>query len=250
MTDRGSASKSAAAPSSRPGPNFGEIERVFDDVWWAYGTTRMGPGVLIPRTMVILRERGDLVLIHPVMMPDAQQSQLEALGPVKHIVRLGSFHGMDDLAYVQRYAPTVWAPPLVDLKPGIQVHHELVPGGDLPIANAALFKFESSRVPEVALLLNKHDGVLLACDSVQNWEHTTGCSAIGSLVSRLMGFRGRACIGPQWLKAADPENKKRLSPDFERLLKLNFRHAIGGHGGPILDTARDDLRLQVRRAFG
>lgn len=234
---------------SSPGPVFGTLEQVFDDVWWAWGTVRFAPGVRIPRNMVIVRERGELVVIHPVLMPDAEQHKIEALGPIKHIVRLGAFHGMDDARYLERYQPTLWAPPGVGLPAGAAGTRELRPGGELPIEGATLFAFDRSKTPETVMLVPRHGGVLLACDSVQNWETATGCSFLGKVATRLMGFAGRACIGPGWRKMSEPKDGTGFGPAFEQLLGLDFRHAIGGHGPPIKDTARDDLRAQVQRVY-
>lgn len=234
---------------SSAGTVFGTLEQVFDDVWWAWGTVRVAPGVRFPRNMTIVRERGELVVLHPVLMPDAEQKKIEALGPIKHIVRLGAFHGMDDPAYVERYAPTVWAPPGVDHRPGVATTKELVPGGEVPIAGATLFSFECSRSPETALLVPRHGGVLLTCDSVQNWETVAGCSFLGRTMSRMMGFRGRACIGPGWRKMCEPKDGVGFRPLFEQLLELEFRHVLGGHGAPMKDTAKDDLRASVRRVY-
>ena len=44
-------------------------------------------------------------------------------------------------------------------------------------------------------------------------------------MSRMMGFKGRACIGPGWRKMCEPKDGKGFGPDFERLLQLDFRHA-------------------------
>jgi hypothetical protein len=234
---------------SSPGKVFGKLEQVFDDVWWTWGTVVFAPGIRFPRNMVIVRERGELVVIHPVLMPDAEQKRIEALGPIKHMMRLGEFHGMDDLAYVKRYAPTSWAPPSVNRAEGITTHHELVPGCKLPLAGATLHAFEASRTAETVIHLERHDGMLLACDSVQNWEHAPGLSVLGRLMAGFMGFRGRACIGPGWRKASEPKDGKGFLPAFEQLAKLEFRHALGGHGGPIKDTARDDLRAQMKKIY-
>jgi hypothetical protein len=235
---------------SSPGGVFGDLEQVFDDVWWAWGTVRFAPGVLFPRNMTIVREKGELVVIHPVMMPDAVQAKIEALGPIKHIVRLGAFHGMDDPAYVKKYAPTTWAPPGVDQPAGVKTDRELRPGGELPLEWAKLFVFESSRTPETAIHLERHGGLLLTCDSVQNWETTAGCSFLGGVMSRMMGFRGRACIGPGWRKMSEPKNGIGFRKEFERLVELEFHHALGGHGAPMKNTAKDDLRASVKRLYG
>jgi hypothetical protein len=235
---------------SSAGPVFGKLEQVFEDVWWAWGTTKFAPGILFPRNMIIVRERGELVIIHPVMMPEAEQARVEALGPVKHILRLGAFHGMDDPLYVRRYSPTVWAPPGVDQREGVKTDRELSPGVEPPLSGAALFRFERSRTPETALHLTRHGGLLLTCDSVQNWETTAGCSFLGGLMARAMGFRGRGCIGPGWRKASEPKDGAGFAPDFKRLLALEFRHVISGHGPPMKETAKEALRAQVWRLYG
>lgn len=241
--------KGSAGFKSRAGSTFGQLEKVMEDVWWAWGTTRLGPGMSIPRTMVVFRELGELVVVHPVLLPEAEQAKLDALGPVKHIIRLGAFHGMDDPAYVKRYAPTTWAPPGVDLRDGATIQRELRPGVALPLAGATLFRFDRSRTPETAMVVPRAGGILLTCDSVQNWETTTGASMLGSLVARALGFRGRACIGPGWRKVAEPKDGSGFGPDFSRLLTLQFRHLIGGHGPPMKDTAKEDLRAQVQRLY-
>jgi hypothetical protein len=233
---------------SSPGSRFGTLVQVFDDVWWAWGTTRFMPGTLFPRNMWIVREGGELVVIHGVMLPEPEQKKVDALGPVKHIVRLGAFHGMDDARYVERYAPTVWAPAGVDS--AVKIDRELRPGGELPLAGATLFEFAASRTPETALLLDRHGGVLFTCDSVQNWDTREGCSLLGGALARLMGFRGRACIGPGWRKMCEPRDGTGFGPDFRRLLELDFRHVLSGHGGPMRESARTDLLARVDSLYG
>src|SRR5579859_3169060 len=115
-TDAAVERKGSGGFQSTRGALFGTLTQVFDDVWWAWGTVRFGPGISFSRNMTIVRERGELVVVHPVMMPEAEQAKIEALGPIKHIVRLGAFHGMDDPLYVKRYAPAVWAPRGVDAR--------------------------------------------------------------------------------------------------------------------------------------
>jgi hypothetical protein len=235
---------------SGPGPNFGKLEQVFDDVWWAWGTVKFAPGVLFPRNMTIVREGGELVVIHAVVMPEDTQKQIEALGPIKHIVRLGAFHGMDDAKYVARYSPTVWMPEHCDHshQTSTKIRH-LAPGGDVPLAGATVFDFAASKTPETAIHLARHGGVLLTCDSVQNWETTTGCSFLGGVMARALGFRGRACIGPGWRKQSEPKDGVGFREHFAKLLEHDFKHVLSAHGAPIQDTARDDLRAQVAKIY-
>ncbi len=233
---------------AKPGKVFGTVEQVFDDIWWAWGTVQVAPGIRFPRNMTIVRENGELVVIHPVVMPDGEQAKLEALGPIKHILRLGAFHGMDDLAYKQRYGATFWAPPGITTAPGLVVDKELVPGGELPLAGATLHAFASSRSAETVIHLARHGGVLLACDSIQNWEHVAGLSAIAGVITPLLGFRGRACIGPGWRKQSEPKDRP-FADDYVKLLALPWKHALGGHGAPMKDTAHEDLAASVKRIY-
>jgi hypothetical protein len=186
-------------------------------------------------------------VIHAVMMPAEQQAEVEALGPIKHIVRLGAFHGMDDALYVEKYKPTVWAPPGVDSK--VKIDRELFPGGETPLAGGTVFSFDASRTPETALHVPRHGGLLFTCDSVQNWETTTGCSFLGRVMARAMGFRGRACIGPGWRKQCEPKDGVGFRKDFERLLEVDFKHIISAHGAPMKDTAKSDLQASRARIY-
>jgi hypothetical protein len=200
--------------------------------------------------MTIIREGGELVVVHPVMLPVAEQARVEALGPVKHIVRLGDFHGMDDALYVERYAPKVWAPPGATPREGVSVDVELVPGGELPLEGGTLFRFAAARAPETVLHLVRHDGVLLTCDSVQNWAaRPAGCSFLGGLMARAMKFRGAACIGPGWRRACEPRDGVGFGPAFRELLELDFRHVVNAHGPPLLGTGKEELRRSVEKLY-
>jgi hypothetical protein len=237
-------------PTTR-GPAFGTLREIFPDVWWVGGTTQFAPFATFPRNMIVLREPDGLVLVHPVMLPEAEQARLEAMGPIRHIVRLGDFHGMDDALYVERYAPTVWAPPGVMPVPGVRADRELVQGGPSPVADGTVVSFTKSKVPEVVLHLARHGGALAACDSVQNWEHRPeGCSWLGSLLAVAMGLKGRSCLGPGWLREAEEKGSRALAGDYARILDLDFRHLLAAHGPPVLDTARDDLRVAVTKRYG
>jgi hypothetical protein len=235
---------------SSAGPTFGPLVEVFDGVWWAWGTVRFLPGITFPRNMFVLREKDELVVVHAVMLPELEQKKLEKLGKVKHIVKLGAFHGMDDGKYVERYGAKVWAPPDVDHPPGAKTDVTLEPGGELPFEGATLVDFHTSRSSEVVMHLPRHGGILLSCDSVQNWETTDGCSVLGGAMARVMGFKGRACIGPGWRKQCEPKEGENFHPTFKKILELDFAHGLTAHGPPMRDTAKADLKASVARAYG
>lgn len=246
-TEKSGKIRSGGFKSSR-GTRFGKLERVFDDVWWTWGTTRFMPGVVFPRNMSIIRRGDELTVIHPVMMPDDVQREIEDLGTIRHIVRLGAFHGMDDGLYVERYQPTVWAPADVNQAPGVTTDHVLKPGCELPFEDATIFEFEASKASELTLVYRRHGGILFTCDSIQSWETTESCSLLGGVMARVMGFRGRVCIGPGWRKLCEPEPPG-FGPEFHALLEHDFAHLISGHGKPVKKTAKADLRERVNQLY-
>ena len=97
------------------------------------------------------------------------------------------------------------------------------------------------------MILAQDGGILVTCDSVQNWPNFSGCSLPAKLIMKLMGFLGAANIGPGWIKAAKPETSGQLAADFDRLLEKEFKHLLSGHGVPLRDSAHRDLRATVDR---
>ncbi len=107
--------------------DHGAITRVADGVHCVRGTFRMGPGVLIGRTMTLLENEGGIVVLNAIRLNDTGQGQLDALGAVEHLVKLSESHGTDEPYYADRYTPTVWSPPdsnSGDLTPDINLSGE------------------------------------------------------------------------------------------------------------------------------
>lgn len=232
------------APASYHGP----INEIFPDVFYVQGTVKMGPAVHITRSMVIIRENGELSLINAVRLGPEGEAELEKLGQVKHLLKIGS-HGMDNAYYIDKYQAKMWSRKESGLsyKPDIIIEEN----GELPFSNATVFKFKNATSPEFPILLHKEGGILITCDSVQNWskKDLKIGSFIGGIITRFFGFLGPAKVGPLWLKTVSPESGPNLSLDFDRLLKLDFKHLLSGHGSPLLNDAKDSLRKQVGKTI-
>jgi hypothetical protein len=126
---------------------------------------------------------------------------------------------------------------------GLTTREELRPDHS-PLRDAKVFLFEGGARPEGAVLVEREGGVLVACDSFQNWVSFEGSSLMAKLAMKLMGF-GPAMIGPLWAKALGPG----IRADFDRLVALEWRHALSGHGAPMRDTAKNDLRGAMAKFF-
>lgn len=227
-----------------PALPHGPIIEVFPDVFVITGGFRFAPGLSITRNMTILRHEGALTLVNSVRLSPDGESALDKLGKVRHLVKIGAFHGLDDPWYVHRYAPAFWAPPKSRHAPGVAHDHDLVPGQS-PLPDLKVLPFTRARRPEVALLLERQGGVLLTCDSYQNWTTFDGCSPLGKIMMKLMGF-GPTLIGGPWAKQMGPD----VRADFDALLGEPFVHLLSAHGTPLENAAKDGLRVAIARRYG
>ena len=234
--------------SDFPAPQAqGELHQAFTDIHVLHSTVRMGPGMRIPRTMVVLCDGGRLTVINAARPNDANLAALDALGTVAHVLKIG-MHGMDDAWFLDHYDATDWALPGVD-PDGRTVGRRLT-DDDLPLPWLSLFTFRDTTQPEAALVADRDGGVLLTCDSVQNWSDLDGCSTLGKGVTVAMGFNKRpANIGPPWKKIQTPKGGS-LQADFQRMLDLPFDSLIGGHGKPMKGGAKAALTATVQAVFG
>lgn len=224
----------------------GSIEEVWDGVYRVRGSVRMGPGLRIPRNMAIIRDGEELTVVSPVRLRPETEVDLEKLGEVKHVVKIG-LHGMDDAYYLDRFGATYWALPGMVKEGGPK--HEALADGAVPVSDATLFRFEDTTDPEAALLIARDGGILLTCDSVQHWVDTDGCSVPAKALTRVMGFLHPVNIGPPWRKRMTKPGGT-LRKDFERLAELPFDHVMGGHGDPAKGGANAMLRATIARVFG
>lgn len=226
----------------------GELTRVFSDVYVVTGTSRplwQGVSWQYSRNMIVVCENDALTLINTVRLDDAGLQALEDLGTIKNVVRLGAFHGMDDAFYVERYQAKLWALPGMTHECGLITTVELRPGGPMPFHGASLFVFETAKEPEGILLIDRDDGILVACDSLQNWcAPDRFFSPETAERMTALGFIRPANVGPGWREACDPRPE-----DFRRLLELPFRHLLSAHGEPLRDRARELLAATFRELF-
>lgn len=227
------------------------IEELFEDIYCVHGSITLdsvGPDMRINRNMVVLREAGALTVIHPVRLSAEGEKALDRLGTVRHVVRLCSFHGLDDRYYVDRYGAELWCQDGSAIYPEPGPTRTLVEGAPLPIAHAELFVFHEPALPESAILLRRHGGLLITGDSLHHWAAWTHCSTQAQALLQKGGFELTTLVGPAWRKRVTSEGGS-LKPDFERLLALDFQHHIGAHGALARDNAHALVAAAVAKAF-
>ena len=230
-------------PEFRPAYPHESFEEVFPNLFFLRGRLRLAPGISITRNMVVVRQGDELTVVNSVRLGEEGEAELEKLGKVRHLVRLGFFHGADDAYYAHRYRPTFWAPQGQHHAAGLSPDHELR-DGQSPIERSSVFFFGNGREPEALLLLEQEGGVMIPCDAYQNWTTFEGCSAIGKVMMHAMGF-GPTIIGGPWTRRMGAGVKK----DFDVLVERDFSHLLPAHGEPLKSTAREGLRAALKHRF-
>ena len=224
------------------------LEEVFPDVFSITGsmeTVLMGANWHFSRNMTVLRDGDALSLINTVRLNDAGLRQLDALGRVANVVKIGSLHGRDDAFYKLRYGATFWALPGMKHEHGLIADKELVSGGETPFPGSSVFVFRTTKLPECILRVDRSGGILIACDSLQNWHSPNEFfSEETRKMMAHMGYFKPANVGPLWMQLNEPNRE-----DFVRLGDLSFRHVLCGHGAPLRDVAKEAYEERFHRLF-
>jgi hypothetical protein len=232
-----------------PAMPHGPLAEIFPDVFFVTGmmkTVLMDVPWQFSRNMTVVRDGDALTLINSIRLDEAGLTRLEALGRIANVVKIGSLHGRDDAFYRQRYGAKFWALAGMTHEHGLVADEELRPDGEMPFAGCGVFVFRTSKRPECILSIDRAGGILVACDSLQNWaQHDEFFSDESRQVMTNMGFFQPANLGPLWMRTSEP----RLE-DFARLSEVSFRHALCGHGAPLRETAKEAYVARIQKVFG
>jgi len=235
----------------------GDIEKVLEDIYMVKGEiamSMMGGWVKMAfsRNMYIIKQgNGDLVLIHTIRLREDALKELDKLGKVKHIIRLGAFHGKDDPFYKDRYGATVWAVKDTTYFDGFEHDKNkayftpdewMTDDSKLPIEQAVLKVIESKAPCDGVLVLERPDGkVMFSGDSLQNYENVDSFfNWFGSTMMRMMGFIKPCSVGPAWKKVCKVEKR-----EMQKLLELKFEHLLPCHGVPVLGKAWEKFEPSI-----
>ena len=226
----------------------GNVEEIADDTFMLRGSIKMNPLVRITRNMGIVRNGNELSLINPVRVNEKVEAQLTALGEIKHVVRLGCFHGVDDPYYVEKFGAQMWAQPGGTAYTEPKIDQPLSSGGALPFPDAEIFEFAGTKQPECALLIDREKGILFTCDAIQNYGDYSYNNLPAKILMPFIGFPKTTIVGPIWLKLQTKEGEN-LEPEFQRLLGLKFDSLLAAHGTFLETGAHEAVERAVAKAF-
>eukprot|EP00516_Mucochytrium_quahogii_P009277 CAMPEP_0203777448 /NCGR_PEP_ID=MMETSP0099_2-20121227/7385_1 /ASSEMBLY_ACC=CAM_ASM_000209 /TAXON_ID=96639 /ORGANISM=" , Strain NY0313808BC1" /LENGTH=209 /DNA_ID=CAMNT_0050676723 /DNA_START=486 /DNA_END=1112 /DNA_ORIENTATION=- len=201
---------------------------------------------------------GELTLFNSFQLTEDGWKELDSLGKVKNVVRIGAFHGGEDAILLNRYKDAkYWILEGMECALGLDCSHTIMKNSNVPIKGMKLFSPPNAEFPEAAVLLPCEDGVLVTCDMVQNQASLGG--EYNSYFMRLFmyfgGFVGEGRVGPGWLDACykhfgkSPEENM-LNFFKDTLKSLDFDILMPGHGLPIVGNAKQKVFAQAKVQFG
>lgn len=231
-----------------PACPHGPIEPIADGVFMVRGGMQMNPVVRITRNMAIVKEGDILTLINPIRLSEAGLKALDGLGEVKHLLRLGAFHGFDDPFYIDRYHPTFWVQSGGEAYPEPTPDQILSEGGPLPFGKGEILCLGGVKQPECLLRLDVGKGLLLTCDVIQNYDDYSHNNIPAKLAMPFLGFKKTTLVGPIWLRLM-PEDKEMVKADLMRLLDWDFDALLSAHGTFLASGAKPRVKAAIDKAF-
>lgn len=226
----------------------GNVEEIAEDIFMLRGSIKMNPLLRITRNMGIIRNGDELSLINPVRVSIKVEAQIAKLGQIKHVIRLGCFHGVDDPYYVEKFGAQMWAQLGGTTYTVPKIDKELDSVAPLPFDNAEIFEFAGTTQPESALLIKRGTGILFTCDAIQNYGDYSYNNIVAKILMPFIGFPRTTIIGPIWLKYQTPEDET-LEPEFRRLLGLKFDRLLAAHGTLLKTGAHAAVERAVNKVF-
>ncbi|MFO0747186.1 MAG: hypothetical protein U1F43_16205 [Myxococcota bacterium] len=234
-----------APDSFPPATAHGPLLPVSDGVHCVRGTFKIGPGIVISRTMTVVATPDGLVVVSSVRLDAGGEAALAQLGRVAHVVALSDAHGKDDPYYVKTFGAAFWSVP--GAKPqGLPVDRVLgrVPGAEQPVPGGRFILIDNPGRPEGALWLPHGGGTLVTCDAIQNHADKSGASFLARVMTPLMGFTGGVIVPRLWRrvhKVAPPA----VAPTFAAIAGLEFENLVTAHGPPVIGGAAQRVRAAL-----
>jgi hypothetical protein len=224
----------------------GNILPVIDDVFFVMGTNIIlhdQVRIQSSRTMIIVRENDELSLINSIRLNEVSLKKLEALGHIKNVIRLGAFHGRDDAFYQQAYGAKLWASPRMEFSHGEVLDHDLSNEG-LPISRSRTIEFKTTKFKEFLLLLEPSEKILIACDSIKNWQKKDQFFDDKTFeMMKIAGSIGPGKIDATWLQAMNP-----LKEEIRAIGDLAFTILLSAHGEPLKDQVKQIINSSIQDA--
>jgi hypothetical protein len=229
--------------------DHGELTKVLDNVYIVRGSINLMFGIMIDRTMTIVKRGDDLTVINSIRVNEEVEAEIKKLGTIKHLVRMCTGHGADDTYFNNTFEPTYWS--LEGIAPVIngKTHDKaLTEDGERPIPDMKLVILKNAplkKMHECVIWIPDNDGTLITCDFIQNNIAPGHANFVGKHMSYLMGFRGECKCTPVWRSTMGMDHWD----DIERILAWDFENLVAAHGSAKIGGAKAATEKNLKAAW-
>jgi hypothetical protein len=224
------------------------LRTIAPELWGVETEQPLPGGVRLPLRMTVARlSDGTLWLHSPVPIDDALAAQLEALGPVGHIVAPSGLHHLHAGPAVARWpAARLWVAPALQQK-----RPDLTPATPLPPAGAPWPDIEVLRIDGVPsfdehVFFHRPSSSLLVTDLVFQVLRTS--SWVTPWVLRLTGTWGRYAHSRLW--GWSVKDKAAAARSAREVLAWPFTRVVMCHGDVLEDDAHHRTAEVLRPMLG
>jgi len=226
----------------------GPLLKVYDDVYQVRGSADLIDIVGKPtvgRCMTIIVDDGELHIINSVRVKPETEAEMDKLGKIKHVYKLGWNHGMDDPYYVEKHGATFWAMPGMKGRMGVEPQKQLTEEAVLPIKGSKFFAFKAcAKELEGAIWLERNGGMVVVCDTLTNYAAPwDGYSIAGKLaIKTIAGTFGSHLKPLRQDLVKRGGTAKGFGEDIARLCDMKFDVMFSAHGWPLKPKADETVR--------
>ena len=229
----------------------------------------------MPRTMFVWRrEDGSVTVVNALRVTDAEQAKVDALGAVKHVVRVTSLHGRDDAYYTRKYPDAVAWAPAPDLRVGgagprgvqYRAYSEAEPPTEALGDGVQVLMLPTKPTCVEPVLFLPAAKAIVSGDFICSFgdkafarrpanSPTTQLSDfdvgfVSRVLLRVLGMSSQAMTMDPFLKdhINTKANKEKMFQVHARLMKLDWNTLLSSHGAPIIGNAKQVRLDWVRKA--
>ena len=226
---------------------MGTLEPFGQDIWFARGPTLTAFGFRFPTHMAAMRlAAGDLLVWSPVALTEALRTELNALGPVRHLIAPSTHHHLFVADWQRAYPDARFhaAPGLRDSHPDLAFDDELADAAPPEwVGQIDQVVVRGNLVTTELVFFHRASGATLVTDLVQHFpdDWFSGWRAV---VARLDLMTAPEPSVPRKFRLAFVDRAAARSA-VERVLAWPTRKVLMAHGPPV----REDGQAVLRRAF-
>jgi Domain of unknown function (DUF4336) len=234
----------SAGGDAAPGAQMTELRDIAEGLWVcdrAFSTL----GVQSSLRMVVIRlGSGELFLHSPVALNDRLKQELDALGPVRHVVAPNMAHHLFISPYSKAFPDaTLWgAPGLKEKVPALPLHRVLSEATDAPWSRELdqLIVAGIPRINEVAFL-HRPSRSLLLTDLAIHFPHSQQADWWTRAVLKFQKVYDCPPRPSAFLKHLT-KDEPALRASVDRLLSWDFDRLVLAHGDIFYPGGRETLR--------